>query len=91
MWGAPKSDDRRGRASIDTILNLGLLFWASKETGAAMRAGIATVHALNHNTRLDGSTAHVMGFDPDTGEFIKQDTHQGLSPTSCWARGQARV
>jgi unsaturated chondroitin disaccharide hydrolase len=82
----------RGRAIIDTLMNLYLLFWASQETGDANFARIANAHAktaLQRQVRQDGSTAHVMDFNPDTGEFIKQDTHQGLSPTSCWARGQA--
>ena len=30
-----------------------------------------------------------LDFDPESGEFIKQDTHQGLSANSCWSRGQA--
>lgn len=59
--------------------------------GARGHCHRARAHALKHNTRLDGSTSHVMDFDPDTGEFIKQDTHQGLNPTPCWARGRARV
>ena len=82
----------RGRAIIDTLMNLYLLYWASQETGEAEFARIATAHAntaLKRQVRADGSTAHVMDFNPDTGEFIKQDTHQGLSPTSCWSRGQA--
>jgi unsaturated chondroitin disaccharide hydrolase len=42
-----------------------------------------------HHVRPDGTTAHVYDFDPDTGVEIGQNTHQGYSPTSCWARGQA--
>ncbi len=82
----------RGRAIVDTLMNLYLLYWASQETGDPAFARIATAHAntaLKRQVRDDWSTAHVMDFDPDTGAFIKQDTHQGLSPTSCWSRGQA--
>ncbi|MBI5302624.1 MAG: glycoside hydrolase family 88 protein [Chloroflexi bacterium] len=91
-WGALESDDRRGRAIIDTLMNLDLLYWASVETGDPRFAEIATAHArtaLEYNTRSDWSTSHVMDFDPDTGAFIMQDTHQGLSASSCWSRGQA--
>ncbi len=92
-WGAPDSPvDRRGRAIIDTMMNLDLLFWASKETGDPSLASKATAHAhtvLAHQVRDDWSTSHTMDFNPDTGEFIKQDTHQGLSATSCWSRGQS--
>jgi unsaturated chondroitin disaccharide hydrolase len=73
-------------------MNLYLLYWASQETGDPSFARIATAHAntaLKRQVRDDWSTAHVMDFNPDTGAFIKQDTHQGLSPTSCWSRGQA--
>lgn len=88
----PAWSSQTGRAIIDTMMNLNLLYWASVETGDPMYASIATAHAetaLARQVRLDGSTAHVADFDPETGEFLKQDTHQGLSATSCWSRGQA--
>jgi len=91
-WGALESPELSGRAIIDTMMNLELLFWASKETGDKKLAQIALAHArtsLARQVRPDWSTAHVMDFDPATGEFIKQDTHQGLSATSCWSRGQS--
>jgi unsaturated chondroitin disaccharide hydrolase len=74
------------------MMNLELLFWASQETGDPKFAAIAIAQArtaLTRHVRPDGSTSHVTDFNPDTGEFIKQDTHQGLSATSCWSRGQA--
>lgn len=91
-WGALDSEQHRGRAIIDTLMNLDLLYWATRETGEVLFAQIATAHAhtaLKYQVRKDGSTAHTMDFDPDTGEFIGQGTHQGLSATSCWSRGQA--
>ena len=84
--------ERRGRAIIDTMMNLDLLFWASKASGEPVFAEIAATHArtaLARHVRPDGSTSHVTDFDPDSGAFLKQDTHQGLSPSSCWSRGQA--
>ena len=92
-WGpldAPA--ERRGRAIIDTMMNLDLLFWASKASAHPDFSLIAETHAhtaLARHVRPDWTTSHVTDFNPDTGEFIKQDTHQGLSPTSCWSRGQA--
>jgi len=59
-WGpldAPA--DRRGRAIIDTLMNLDLLFWASKETGDDRFAEIARAHALTAlacHVRADWST-----------------------------------
>jgi unsaturated chondroitin disaccharide hydrolase len=92
-WGPlDGTASERGRAIIDTMMNLDLLFWASQETGERRFADMAIAHArtaLERHVRADGSTSHVIDFDPDTGEFIKQDTDQGLSATSCWSRGQA--
>jgi unsaturated chondroitin disaccharide hydrolase len=91
-WGSLDTPTNRGRAIIDTMMNLDLLYWATRETSDRTFADIATVHAraaLKYQVRSDWSTAHVMDFDPDTGLFLKQDTHQGLSATSCWSRGQA--
>jgi len=39
--------------------------------------------------RGDGSTAHEGLFDLETGEFLKQTTHQGYRGDSCWSRGLA--
>jgi unsaturated chondroitin disaccharide hydrolase len=83
---------QRGRAIIDTMMNLDLLFWARHESGDPGLAEIAVKQAytaLERHVRPDWSTAHVADFDPDTGAFLKQDTAQGMSATSCWSRGQA--
>ena len=92
-WGAlDASPELRGRTIMDTMMNLDLLFWAGKETGNPSYAEIGAAHArttLARHLRADGSTAHVCDFDPDTGAFLTQNTHQGLSATSCWSRGQA--
>ncbi len=81
----------RGRTNIDLMMNLSLLFWASKYSGDPNYAKSAANHA--RTTRLvlvrpDGSTAHVGDFNPETGAFLRQETHQGLSHASCWSRGQ---
>ena len=91
-WGALDAEHNRGRAIIDTLMNLDLLFWASRTSGETQFAEIATAHArtaLQYQVRADWSTSHAMDFDPDTGAFIAQGTHQGLSASSCWSRGQA--
>jgi unsaturated chondroitin disaccharide hydrolase len=92
-WGALDAPPaRRGRAIIDTMMNLGLLYWASAQTGDPRYSSIATEHArtaLACQVRPDGSTAHVADFDPDSGVFLRQDTYQGQSASSCWSRGQA--
>jgi unsaturated chondroitin disaccharide hydrolase len=92
-WGAlDAGPEWRGRIIVDTMMNLSLLYWAGSHTGDATFDRIASAHARTAQERLvraDFSTAHVADFDPDTGVFLKQDTHQGLSATSCWSRGQA--
>lgn len=88
----PAWNSQPGRAIIDTMMNLNLLFWATVETGDPLYARQATDHAraaLKHLVRGDWSTAHVADFDVTTGAFLRQGTHQGLSATSCWSRGQS--
>ena len=82
----------RGCINIDLMMNLSLLFWASEHTGEAKYAKIAACHARTSRLALvrpDGSIAQVADFNPDTGAFLRQETHQGLSHASCWSRGQA--
>ena len=53
---------------------------------------MAISHALEtreHFVRPDGSTYHVVEFDPDTGAVERKLTHQGMSAESTWSRGQA--
>jgi unsaturated chondroitin disaccharide hydrolase len=92
-WGSLDAPaELRGRAIIDTMMNLDLLFWASQQTGNPKFSRMAETHArtaMKYQIRPDFSTSHVIDFDPESGTFIKQDTHQGLSADSCWSRGQA--
>jgi unsaturated chondroitin disaccharide hydrolase len=92
-WGPlDASAELRGRAIVDTMMNLNLLFWASQQSGDPKFAQMAEAHArtvIQYQVRPDFSTSHVIDFDPENGAFIKQDTHQGLSADSCWSRGQA--
>jgi unsaturated chondroitin disaccharide hydrolase len=92
-WGPPDAFfELRGRAIVDTMMNLELLFWARQETGEPKFAQMAVSHArtvIKHQIRPDFSTSHVIDFDPESGEFLKQDTHQGWSTDSCWSRGQS--
>ncbi len=51
-----------------------------------------TEHCLTTRRYLmrgDGSTSHEGLFNVETGEFIRQSTHQGWRDDSSWARGQA--
>jgi len=77
---------------IDNMMNLEMLFWASKETGDPKYRNIAIKHAdttLKNHFRGDMSSFHVIGYDPKTGKVTEKQTHQGLNDDSSWARGQA--
>lgn len=77
---------------IDNMLNLELLFAATRLTSDSTFYRIAVSHAnttLKNHFRPDGGTYHVIDYDPETGEVKNRNTHQGYSDESTWARGQA--
>lgn len=77
---------------MDNMINLEMLFWASKNGGDKDLYDIAVKHAettMNNHFRPDYSCYHVAVYDADNGNFIKGMTHQGYSDNSMWARGQA--
>ncbi len=77
---------------IDNMMNLELLFWASKNGGEEDWYDMAVSHAkttMEHQIREDYSTWHVVVYDSITGEVTGKVTHQGYSNNSTWARGQA--
>lgn len=77
---------------IDNMMNLELLFWASKNGGGKRLYEIALAHArttLKNHFRSDGSTYHVVSYDSVTGAILAKETHQGYAHESVWARGQA--
>ena len=77
---------------IDNMLNLELLFWATKATGDSSFYNIAVSHArttAKNHFRNDFSSFHVVDYDSITGKIIKKATHQGFANYSAWARGQA--
>jgi unsaturated chondroitin disaccharide hydrolase len=89
-WGA------MGRYSypviIDGMMNLEILFWAARNGGEAYLADVARTHAMTtirDFLRSDGTTFHLVDYDPDTGDVLRRGTVQGYSDTSTWARGQA--
>jgi unsaturated chondroitin disaccharide hydrolase len=77
---------------IDIMMNVGIVFYAALETGDPKLMDVAMRHALTTRRTLvrgDGSTAHEGLFSLETGEFLKQATHQGYRGDSCWSRGLA--
>ncbi|WP_319501856.1 glycoside hydrolase family 88 protein [uncultured Draconibacterium sp.] len=92
-WNSnPKTAHWKYPVIIDNMMNLELLMWAAKETGNESFKEIAVKHAqttaANH-FRDDYSCYHVIDYDPETGEVLNKNTHQGAADDSDWARGQA--
>ncbi|MBI9057335.1 MAG: glycoside hydrolase family 88 protein [Labilibaculum sp.] len=76
---------------IDNMMNLELLYAASKLTGDTSYRDIANHHAftsMKNHFREDYSSFHVIDYDPETGEVYAKKTHQGYADKSAWARGQ---
>ncbi len=88
-WGG---EDHSGWAIIDCLMNLPLLYWASKEIDDPRYRHIASLHAdtvLREFLLADGSVHHIVSFDPETGERVGARAGQGYAADSAWARGAA--
>jgi unsaturated chondroitin disaccharide hydrolase len=89
-WGPLDHPLAKASTAIDTMMNLPLLWWASRATEEPEFADVAHAHAATsarYYLRPDGSTYHIYSFDPDTGEGIEGGTYQGANPDSTWSRG----
>ncbi|WP_295116653.1 glycoside hydrolase family 88 protein [uncultured Chitinophaga sp.] len=77
---------------IDNMMNLELLFWATKISGDTSFRHIAVTHAnttIKNHFRPDYSSFHVIDYNPETGAVNEKKTAQGFNDASSWARGQA--
>jgi len=77
---------------IDNMMNLELLFEATKATGDSSFYKIAVTHAnttMKNHFRPDYSSYHVLNYDVTTGAVKEKKTAQGAADGSAWARGQA--
>jgi hypothetical protein len=77
---------------IDNMLNLELLFEASKISGDSTFRNIAIIHAnttLKNHFRKDNSCYHVVDYDTVSHGVRKKATFQGFKDESSWARGQS--
>ena len=77
---------------IDNMMNLELLFWATKVTGDSSFYKIAVTHAettMKNHYRPDYSSYHVINYNAATGAVQEKRTAQGYANESAWARGQA--
>lgn len=86
------NEDCTGWIIIDSMMNIPLLYWASRELNDPRFSCIAKNHANTVQRSLirdDGSCGHIASLNPDTGELISVLGGQGYSDTSSWSRGQA--
>lgn len=77
---------------IDNMMNLELLFYATKATGDSSFYKIAVTHAnttMKNHFRPDFSSYHVINYDEQTGAVKEKKTAQGFANESAWARGQS--
>lgn len=77
---------------IDNMMNLELLFEATKISGDSTFHKLAIQHAnttLKNHFRSDNSCYHVVDYDTITSKVRMKVTHQGYNDESSWARGQA--
>lgn len=77
---------------IDNMVNLELLFAATRFTGDSSFYRIAVTHAnttMANHFRPDYSSYHLVIYDTKTGQVQKKQTHQGAADESSWARGQS--
>ncbi|HEX9509187.1 MAG TPA: glucuronyl hydrolase [Puia sp.] len=77
---------------IDNMMNLELLFWATRASGDSSFYRIAVTHAnttMRNHYRPDYSSFHVVDYDTATGNVLAKKTAQGYADSSAWARGQA--
>lgn len=84
------TDDNSGIVIIDSMMNMGLLFWASEETRDPRFKLAAQGHSdmiLREFVRPDGSVHQMVDFDSTTGEVKEKRGGQGFAEDSSWSRG----
>lgn len=77
---------------IDNMMNLELMFEATRMSGDSSFHKIAIAHAdrtLQEHFRPDGSCYHVIDYSIKDGAVRNRHTAQGFAHESIWSRGQA--
>ncbi|MBQ8685157.1 MAG: glycoside hydrolase family 88 protein [Clostridia bacterium] len=91
-WNGRKDgEDRSGWSIIDCMMNIPILYWASKEIGDPRFAKIAMRHAdmsIRDHVREDGSVNHIVIHDTQKADTVLGVRKgQGYAEDSCWSRG----
>lgn len=80
-----------GWAIIDCMMNLPLLYWATAETGDPRYKHAGMMHAdttIKAFIRENGSSNHIVEFDPEVGGVVATYGGQGYAEGTSWTRGQ---
>lgn len=96
-WDVDPGSEREARGwtcpvIIDNMMNLELMFDATRLSGDSTFYNLAVSHAdrtLKEHFRPDGSCYHVIDYDSISGKVNHRHTAQGYSHESAWSRGQA--
>ncbi|MBQ8658925.1 MAG: glycoside hydrolase family 88 protein [Clostridia bacterium] len=92
-WNGGADEDVSGWTIIDSMLNLPLLYWASREIGDTRFKKVAMRQAdmsMRDHVRADGSVNHIVVHDTKKADTVLEvKARQGYSKTSCWSRGCA--
>ncbi len=100
-WDPPgATEDFRQLVIMDHIMNIEILMKGAElggpkswlDVGPQAWIDMAVAHArtvAKHHVRPDGSTYHVVEYNPVHGTVNKRYTYQGYADESTWSRGQA--
>lgn len=91
-WNTRAEKDWTFPVIVDNMMNLELLLWAARAANEPHYRNLAITHAdttLKHHFRPDGSSYHLVDYDPASGQVRARVTVQGHADASAWARGQA--
>lgn len=83
-------DDNEGWAIIDSMMNIPILYFASRESRESRFCNIAKRHAdkvMENFIREDGSVRHIVSFDVKNGNMVEELAGQGYEKGSAWSRG----
>lgn len=85
--------EREKMVIVDSMMNIPLLYWASRETKDPRFSLIAQSHAdttMRNHIRPDGSVYHILDYDIHTGELVGPHNGQGYDKIEgSWTRGQS--
>ena len=92
-WNGDGTHDVSGWTIIDCMMNIPILYWASREIGDSRFQKIAMRHAdmtMHDHIREDGSVNHIVVHDTEKPNVVLEvKAGQGYCVGSSWSRGTA--